>query len=421
MTQAAGRGDFDDDPDRQPVRVDRACFRLNPDTIDMHHHLGPASFIAAVLATSVSAEVITVCASGCQHTSINAAIRDAESGDVIQLAAEIYREGSVIDPTGKSITIRGAVDEDGDPASILDGARTHRVLQCVSSESKATIFENLLIRGGRATNGAGMLNRTSSPTLIGCVLAENVGVGRGGGIYNQQASSPTLVRVRFVGNRASSGGGMYNFEGSSPSLVDCVFDRNVGPLVGGGMTNWTECSPTLTRCRFIRNRSDESPGGGGGAMYNIYRSNPLLTDCRFAGNVATNAGAIYAIGGTLIMTDCRFEENAAGTCGGVQTLEAEVVATRCTFSKNSSQEPGAAFLTKDGSLVLTDCGFDGNLPTAIAMNIEATLQITNQTILNGDLDRDGDFDEADVRLAMAKFGLEAVTSEPDSVTDQDGP
>ncbi|MAD79115.1 MAG: hypothetical protein CMJ51_07070 [Planctomycetaceae bacterium] len=401
--------------------MDHACLRPTPETIDMHHLLGPASLFAAVLATSVSAEVITVCASGCQHTSINAAIRDAEPGDVIQLAAEIYREGSVIDPTGKSITIRGVVDEDGDPASILDGGRTHRVLQCVSSESKATIFENLLIRGGRATNGAGMLNRTSSPTLIGCVLAENVGVGRGGGIYNRQASSPTLVRVRFVGNRASSGGGMYNFEGSSPSLVDCVFDRNVGPLVGGGMTNWTECSPTLTRCRFIRNRSDESPGGGGGAMYNIYRSNPLLTDCRFAGNVATNAGAIYTIGGTLIMTDCRFEDNAAGTCGGVQTLEAEVVATRCTFSKNSSQEPGAAFLTEDGSLVLTDCGFDGNVPTAIAMNIEATLQITNQTILNGDLDRDGDFDEADVRLAMAKFGLEAVTSEPDSVTDQDGP
>ena len=402
----------------------RVRFQPLPDTIDMHHHFGPVAMFAAVLATSVSAEVITVCASGCQHTSINAAIREAESGDVIQLAAEIYREGSVIDPGGKSITIRGEVDEAGDPVSILDGAGTHRVLQCVSGESKATTFENLLIRGGRATNGGGMFNQQSSPTLRGCVVTKNAGVGRGGGIYNQKASSPALVRVRFVGNRASSGGGMYNFEGSSPSLVDCVFDRNAGALVGGGMTNWTECSPILTRCRFIRNRCDQSPGGGGGAMYNIYLSNPRLTDCGFTGNVATNGGAIYTIGGTLIMADCRFEENVAGVCGGVQTLEAEVVATRCTFSKNSSEEPGAAFRTKDGSLVLTECGFDGNVPTAIAMNIDATLQITNETLLNGDLDRDGDFDEADVRLAMTRFGLEAVTSgpasDPASDTDQDG-
>ena len=81
------------------------------------------------------------------------------------------------------------------------------------------------------------------------------------------------------------------------------------------------------------------------------------------------------------MTDCRFEENVAGTCGGVQTLEAELVATRCTFSKNSSQEPGAAFRTEDGSLVLTDCGFDGNVPTAIAMIITITIVIIRAMII----------------------------------------
>ncbi|MDA0215357.1 MAG: nitrous oxide reductase family maturation protein NosD, partial [Planctomycetota bacterium] len=36
------------------------------------------------------ADTITVCASGCNYTSINAAIAAAQNGDVIQLAAQTY-------------------------------------------------------------------------------------------------------------------------------------------------------------------------------------------------------------------------------------------------------------------------------------------------------------------------------------------
>ena len=45
---------------------------------------------ALVIATSIStasAETVTVCASGCDYSSINAAIADASDGDVKQLSA----------------------------------------------------------------------------------------------------------------------------------------------------------------------------------------------------------------------------------------------------------------------------------------------------------------------------------------------
>ena len=76
----------------------------------------------------VSAETITVCSDGCDYTSINAAIGAANDGDVIQLAAETYFEGEQIDTLGKAITLRGVLDKTGEPASVLDGAGTHRVL-----------------------------------------------------------------------------------------------------------------------------------------------------------------------------------------------------------------------------------------------------------------------------------------------------
>ena len=94
---------------------------------------------------AASAETITVCASGCDYTSINAAIGAASDGDVIQLAAETYFEGEKIDTLGKAITLRGVLDKAGEPASVLDGAGAHRVLICESGETSATVFENLAV------------------------------------------------------------------------------------------------------------------------------------------------------------------------------------------------------------------------------------------------------------------------------------
>ena len=81
-----------------------------------------AAVALAVSSVTASAETITVCASGCDYTSINAAIGAASDGDVIQLAAETYFEGEQIDTLGKAITLRGVLDKAGEPASVLDGA-----------------------------------------------------------------------------------------------------------------------------------------------------------------------------------------------------------------------------------------------------------------------------------------------------------
>ena len=69
--------------------------------------LAATGLVASVNSTA-TAEILTVCASGCQYTSINAAIDASSNGDVIQLAAETYYEGSVVDTDGKAITLRGA-------------------------------------------------------------------------------------------------------------------------------------------------------------------------------------------------------------------------------------------------------------------------------------------------------------------------
>ena len=73
-----------------------------------------ATFPGLVTVLPASASTITVCPSGCDDTSINAAsnaaIGAANDGDMIQLSAETYFEGEQIDTLGKAITLRGGRD-----------------------------------------------------------------------------------------------------------------------------------------------------------------------------------------------------------------------------------------------------------------------------------------------------------------------
>ncbi|MCP4894587.1 MAG: hypothetical protein GY911_12345, partial [Actinomycetales bacterium] len=62
--------------------------RLDASSMNHLYRTLAAAVALACSSVTASAETITVCASGCDYTSINAAIGAANEGDVIQLAAE---------------------------------------------------------------------------------------------------------------------------------------------------------------------------------------------------------------------------------------------------------------------------------------------------------------------------------------------
>lgn len=256
-----------------------------------------AALAAATVVTSASADTLTVCASGCDFTSINAAIAAASDGDVIQLSAETYLEGASIDPLGKAITIRGTLDKSGSPSSVLDGGNSPggtsgiRVVICRSGETSATRFENLVIRNGFA-------------------VGTFTGINGGAGMYNGAGSDPTVTNCIFEGNYAVySGGGMYNRD-SSPTVIDCVFRDNAG-LYGGGMLN-ASSSPVISGCEFSGNAS-----GLGGGLLNT-ESSPIVTDSRFCGNTAQGILSVESqIYGDPI------EGEQAGNCVAVSCAECD--------------------------------------------------------------------------------------------------
>ena len=358
-----------------------------------------AAVALAVSSVTASAETITVCASGCDYTSINAAIGDASDGDVIQLAAETYFEGEQIDTLGKAITLRGVLDKAGQPASVLDGAGAHRVLICQSGETNATVFQFLSIENGRrdtsanTDSGGGMINIDSSPLLEVCKFVNNEVEYRGGGMYNRR-SSPVLNDCAFVGNRAGTGGlvlrgggGMCN-SFSAPSLVNCVFEGNWSAK-GAGVANYDSSTPTLENCVFEGNdgsgmhNEESSPvlAGcafmfntgifSGGGMVNTFSSDPELVACLFIGNSASRRGGgmVNSASSSPTLVNCTFTSNSSGGDGGgmFNSSESTPYMEMCTFSNNVATNNGGGMWSavnpgpsKEGDPTLVSCAFVSN-------------------------------------------------------------
>ena len=81
--------------------------------------------VLAFASSVAAAETITVCLDGsCDYTDIQEAIDAANDGDVIEIAAgTYYPEETITTPLHGAKTLRGSVDKNGYPTTIIDGQK----------------------------------------------------------------------------------------------------------------------------------------------------------------------------------------------------------------------------------------------------------------------------------------------------------
>jgi parallel beta-helix repeat protein len=340
------------------------------------------------------------------YCSIQTAIDNAVDTDEIVVAPGTYFE--TIDFLGKAVTLRSAV---GPEVTIIDAQEMGKVVTCVSGEGPDTVLEGFTVMGGSFTNGGGMFNRGSSPTVTNCTFSGNSAHGLGGGMYNND-SNPTVTNCTFSENQAiycidtpgicwGSGGGMSNYL-SSPTVTDCTFTDNYAGQEGGGMYNESS-SPTVTNCTFTDNYAGSywlccGPQGSGGGMSNL-DSSPTVMGCTFSGNSTVRAsGGMFSSGGSPTVIGCTFSGNDAGSCfrcwgagGGMFNSGSNPTVIGCTFSSNSADSGGAlAFEWGASDLVMTNCVlWDGG--DEIWNNNGSSVTI-NYTDVQGGFPGDGNID-----------------------------
>ena len=257
--------------------------------------------VLALVSSVATAETITVCLDGsCDYTDIQEAVDAANDDDVIEVGpGTYYPQETITTPLYGKKTMRGSVDKNGYPTTIIDGQGKMGVINC--SLSSAWFFENLVITGGNAILG--------------------------GGAY---CAYPCYVRFDncvFLQNSASNAGGALYYSGwveffptpSWGSVNDCVFQENSAGSVGGGMSCYLS-NTEINNCRFI----DNSAYFGGGL--DASNSSLKVTNCIFEKNQASNSGGGMSCLVTIdeypdiminpMLTDCVFQDNTAADVGG---------------------------------------------------------------------------------------------------------
>jgi hypothetical protein len=263
---------------------------------------------------------ITVCATGCDFTTIQAAIDDpgTTSGDIIGITDAIHTEESIT--VNKNVTILGqAAGGTVVQAHVEPESATDRVF-LIPSEGMVTI-KDITIRHGNPTSdpgdGGGILNQ-GTLTLERCFVRDN-SARNGGGILN--LGTLTLERCILTDNGARGGGGIYN-EGTVTLLNSTVSDN----IAGRGGDPLRECATgggikSLTGTLALNNStvSGNISRGNGGGIFLACKSTLELINSTISGNEATggSGGGICLRGAADFVSSTITGNRAADAGGGV--------------------------------------------------------------------------------------------------------
>ena len=228
-------------------------------------NLLPALLLCATALTHPSfADTITVCANGCDHISIQAAIDAAEEGDVIDIGAGVWMENTF---SRKQLILRGA----GPDLTIIDGSDgPDGWTTCLTvsegfggwgSQERFRV-ESLTLRGGSGADIFGLVRGGGAyiefvPVTFSNVVIEDCAIesgqlgGVGGAICNYYGDVSVESSVLRDNSAYTLGGAIFSTHGQL-RIVDTVLEGNVGELEGGAIFG-EESSVSIERSIICNN------------------------------------------------------------------------------------------------------------------------------------------------------------------------
>lgn len=300
--------------------------------------------------------MLTVCASGCQFTTIQAAINAAATGDTIDISPGTYAESLVVGGTAATLTLRKMPGGSGD-VILDDGFGTGGSVLRVFSGKNVQLID-LTLRNGQAIFGGGIENQ-GTLRLLRVRVVNNTAIALGGGVLN--AGQLVAIESEVSDNRVvqpfGSGGpgaGIYNGSIFSTSratmtLTNTVLQNNrsfnTSVSEGGGLFNSGDL--TLLNVRVLGNRN-----GVGGGIANSSSGSLTGINVEVSGNIAQSSGGgiAQASTGALTLTNSTITSNQA-TRGGGLFLAAGKAATllRSTVNSNTASTDGGGVFAEAGA------------------------------------------------------------------------
>lgn len=132
-------------------------------------------------------------------------------------------------------------------------------------------MENCVFRANYAElGGGGVYNEGESPSLLGCVFAQNFTDGEdegwGGGVFNGYFCTPHLCNCTFTGNMAHRGAAIFDMIFSAATIVNCTVSGNLSGE-GGALHDFENSNTRLENCIVWGNSPAEMSGATVRASY----------------------------------------------------------------------------------------------------------------------------------------------------------
>jgi hypothetical protein len=320
--------------------------------------------LLAPAAGSSGGQSHTVCASGCDFGTIQAALDDdrVTAGDTILVTDAIHTEAGIT--VHKQVTIQGqgadqttvqahaTMEEAPDRVFLIAAGATVTIRDLTIRHGNAHLdevdwrcgggiankgtltVENCVIHDNTGNNGGGIWSYNGQLTVINCSIHHNTADrvapdgyddGFGGGIELEGEDTMTLVSSTIRDNEAKSqGGGIYEAYGSTAELTNCTLSGNESTTYGGGL--YVMGVAHLTHCTVASNLARAERAAGQIAVR-------VRKDHLRAG------GGVYVMG-TVHMTNSIVAHNEKGDC---QLSPPDAYGTRGRLATNQSN------LVEDGS------------------------------------------------------------------------
>ncbi len=257
---------------------------------------------------------------GVATTPLQDAMDESDRDTVICLEPGTYAEN--VDFGGTALRVVGTA---GPTMTVITAVDTGPVVRAASEEPSGTVLEGVTVRGGSASNGAGVHVENADLTLRRVVIEGNTATGRGGGVYVGDATA-VLHQVIVRDNEAAiAGGGVYvtgqmggttAFTAEASSVVDNRITGSVG--TGGGGIAVSAATLVLDGVIVAGNGAPDFGGGLDLSSAEASLSNVIIAD----NDAANSGGGIRLTGGELTMVQGALLANRASNGGGLAVLTA---------------------------------------------------------------------------------------------------
>ncbi len=349
--------------------------------------------VPAILAAGTPSNTLTVCPSGCDHTSIQAAVSSSVPGGTVEVrVAGAHTEGPI--QILNDVTIRGLGRDTTFVQQALSLSLADRSVFVIGLGATVTL-QTMTIQKGRDPLGGCIFNLDGEVLLLDVDVSQCDG-GDGGAILNR--GDMTLQGVTLIANEATRGGGIFN-EGGILLIENSSIIFNAASSSGGGLYNegiaelrFTEISHNLGHAR-------------GGGIYNALSTQLQLASCLIDDNRILPGGAgginegggIYNLGQTMDILRTTITGNQAiepgGTGGGLHVANSGAINFRENTVVNNLAEQGGGLWT-NVPIDLANSTLSGNeaIGDGGGLYVEANgdLRLSNVTITDNTADSDQD-------------------------------